>query len=93
MYGSGDLGFSITSTIIGFYFLFFLTDVVGVNIKIAGLAIFIGRTWDYINDPLFGYISDRTRTRWGQASSVPTLWTHPLRHFLYFDVVEATHSG
>jgi GPH family glycoside/pentoside/hexuronide:cation symporter len=66
MYGSGDLGFSITSTIIGVYFLFFLTDVVGINIKIAGLAIFIGRTWDYINDPLFGYISDRTRTRWGR---------------------------
>jgi len=66
MYGSGDLGFSITSTIIGVYFLFFLTDVVGINVKIAGLAIFIGRTWDYINDPLFGYISDRTRTRWGR---------------------------
>jgi len=27
---------------------------------------FIGRTWDYINDPLVGYISDRTRTRWGR---------------------------
>ena len=66
MYGSGDLGFSLTSTIIGVYFLFFLTDVVGINVKIAGLAIFIGRTWDYINDPLFGYISDRTRTRWGR---------------------------
>jgi GPH family glycoside/pentoside/hexuronide:cation symporter len=32
----------------------------------AGVAIFLGKTWDYINDPIIGYISDRTRTRWGR---------------------------
>jgi GPH family glycoside/pentoside/hexuronide:cation symporter len=82
MYGSGDLGFSITSTIIGFSFLFFLTDVVGINIKIAGWAIFIGRTWDYINDPLFGYISDRTRTRWGRRR--PFLLFGPIPYAIFF---------
>ena len=66
IYGSGDLGFSLTSTIVGVYFAIFLTDVVGVRAGIAAYAILIGRTWDYINDPLFGYISDRTRTRWGR---------------------------
>ena len=66
MYGSGDLGFSLTSTIVAAYFAIFLTDVVGVPAKIAAIAIFVGRTWDYVNDPLFGYISDRTRTRWGR---------------------------
>jgi GPH family glycoside/pentoside/hexuronide:cation symporter len=66
MYGSGDLGFSLTSTIVVAYFAIFLTDVVGVRAGIAAIAIFIGRSWDYINDPLFGYISDRTRTRWGR---------------------------
>jgi GPH family glycoside/pentoside/hexuronide:cation symporter len=48
------------------FFAIFLTDVVGVRPGIAAIAIFIGRSWDYINDPLFGYISDRTRTRWGR---------------------------
>jgi len=66
LYGAGDLGFSLTSTIIGAYFAIFLTDVVGVTPAIAAAAIFIGRTWDYINDPLIGHISDRTRTRWGR---------------------------
>ena len=33
---------------------------------VAAIAIFIGRSWDYINDPLIGHISDRTRTRWGR---------------------------
>ena len=66
LYGSGDLGFSLTSTIIGTYFAIFLTDVVGLAPGVAAAAIFIGRTWDYFNDPFIGYLSDRTRTRWGR---------------------------
>lgn len=66
IYGSGDLGFSLTTTIIGAYFLFFLTDVVGIAPAVAGIAILVGRTWDYLNDPLIGHISDRTRSRWGR---------------------------
>jgi GPH family glycoside/pentoside/hexuronide:cation symporter len=67
MYGAGDIGFSLTSTIIGAYFAIFLIDAVGVSPATAAAAIFIGRTWDYINDPLIGYITDRTRTRWGRC--------------------------
>jgi len=66
LYGIGDTGFSLTSTILGAYFAIFLTDVVGIAPTIAAAAIFIGRSWDYINDPLIGHISDRTRTRWGR---------------------------
>jgi GPH family glycoside/pentoside/hexuronide:cation symporter len=66
IYGFGDLGFSLTTTIIGAYFLFFLTDVVGIQPAVAGIAILVGRTWDYLNDPLIGHLSDRTRSRWGR---------------------------
>jgi GPH family glycoside/pentoside/hexuronide:cation symporter len=66
IYGSGDLGFSLTNTILSVYFALFLTDVVGVKPSIAAIAIFVGSTWDYVNDPIVGYISDRTRSRWGR---------------------------
>jgi len=66
IYGSGDLGFSLTNTILSVYFALFLTDVVGVEPYIAAIAIFAGSTWDYVNDPIIGYISDRTRSRWGR---------------------------
>lgn len=66
LYGVGDTGFSLTSTILGAYFAIFLTDVVGLAPALAAAAIFVGRSWDYINDPLIGHISDRTRTRWGR---------------------------
>lgn len=66
IYGSGDLGFSLTNTILNVYLALFLTDVVGLKPGIAALVFFIGSTWDYVNDPIIGYISDRTRTRWGR---------------------------
>jgi glycoside/pentoside/hexuronide:cation symporter, GPH family len=66
LYGAGDLGFSLTDTTIGVLFAIFLTDVVGLQPGLAAAAIFIGRSWDYINDPLIGHFSDRTRTRWGR---------------------------
>jgi GPH family glycoside/pentoside/hexuronide:cation symporter len=88
-YGVGDTSFSLVYTITAAYFAIFLTDVVKVSPGIAAIAIFIGRTWDYINDPLVGYISDRTRTRWGRrrpflifgalpfALSFMLLWVRP----------------
>jgi len=82
IYGSGDTGFSLTSTIIGAYFAIFLTDVVGIAPGTAAAAIFIGRTWDYINDPLIGHLSDRTRTRWGRRR--PFLLFGPLPYALAF---------
>lgn len=66
LYGIGDTGFSLSLTIVSVYFAIFLTDVVGLSPGLAAAAIFIGRSWDYINDPLIGHISDRTRTRWGR---------------------------
>lgn len=66
LYGSGDAGFSLTLTILGAYFAIYLTDVVGLSPGIAAVAIFVGRTWDYVNDPIIGHLSDRTRTRWGR---------------------------
>jgi GPH family glycoside/pentoside/hexuronide:cation symporter len=66
IYGFGDIGFSMTGTILAAYFPIFLTDVVGITPAMAALGLLIGKNWDYINDPIMGYLSDRTRTRWGR---------------------------
>ena len=66
LYGIGDTGFSLTSTLIGVYYLLFLTDVVGLRPALAGLAIMLAKQWDWIHDPLIGHLSDRTRSRWGR---------------------------
>ena len=88
-FGYGDLGLSISWTIIGFYFLFYLTDVAQVNAAWAGFAILIGKVWDAFSDPLFGGFSDKTTSRLGRrrpyilGAAIPygitfiMLWTIP----------------
>ncbi len=66
MYGSGDIGLSLTSTTIGVCFNLFLLNIAGLNPFVAGGAILVARFWDWVNDPIIGYLSDRTRTRWGR---------------------------
>lgn len=66
LYGAGDFGFAFTDTAIGVLFAIFLTDVVGLDPGLAAIAIFVGRSWDYVNDPLIGHLTDRTRSRWGR---------------------------
>ena len=65
-YAIGDLGISLAYFAFGFFFLFYLTDVVGMSAALAGTVILIGKLWDGVNDPLVGVLSDRTRSRKGR---------------------------
>jgi len=65
-YGAGDMGAGMTSNLIAFSFLIFLTEVAGINPLAAGTVLLIGKVWDAVNDPLVGVLSDRTQTRWGR---------------------------
>ena len=65
-YGVGDMSISLVVTIVGAYFAIFLTDIVGIPAGKAAIVVLIGHTWDWVNDPLVGYLSDRTRSRWGR---------------------------
>ncbi len=65
-FGIGDLGGNMFFTLIGFYLLFYLTDVVRLPAALAGTALMIGKIWDAVTDPVTGYLSDKTVTRWGR---------------------------
>lgn len=65
-YGIGETGAAITTNIRAFFLLFFLTQVAGLDAGLAGTVLLLGRLWDTINDPLIGWLSDRTRSRWGR---------------------------
>ncbi|MGD1857828.1 MAG: MFS transporter [Leptolyngbyaceae cyanobacterium] len=65
-YGAGDMGAGLTSNLLAFSFLIFLTNVAGLDPLVAGTVLLIGKIWDAVNDPVVGMLSDRTRTRWGR---------------------------
>jgi glycoside/pentoside/hexuronide:cation symporter, GPH family len=79
LYGIADSGIALLTASIQFFLLFYYTDIAGIDPAIAGTALLVGKlTWDAINDPLFGYISDRTRSRWGRRKPYMLLGAVPL---------------
>jgi len=44
----------------------FYTDVVGINVILLGYILFSVRIFDAVTDPVIGYISDHTQTRFGR---------------------------
>lgn len=65
-FGVCDVGGNLFFTVIGFLLMNYLTDVVGIVPALAGTIVAVGRIWDAVTDPMAGYFSDRTRTRWGR---------------------------
>ena len=78
LFSTGDLSTSIPLAILMFFQLYFLTDVAGLRPELAANAVGIPRIWDAINDPLFGLISDRIRTRWGRRRVLLLFGSVPL---------------
>lgn len=66
LYGTGDWGMATFNTLRQIFYAIFLTDVVGLEPRLASFAAFVGVLWDAINDPLVGTISDKVRSKWGR---------------------------
>ncbi len=64
-YGLGDAGTGLAAALIGFYLFVFYTQIAGLPPWLAGLVLMVGRLWDATNDQLLGWLSDRTRSRFG----------------------------
>ena len=66
VYGTGDWSIASFGTLRQVFYAIFLTDVVGLEPRLASFAALIGISWDALNDPLIGTLSDRVRSRWGR---------------------------
>ena len=77
-YGVGELSVTVPMTLLVFFLLFFLTNVAGLNPTLAGGVLLIGKLWDALNDPLVGWLSDRTNSPWGRRYPWMMLGVIPL---------------
>jgi glycoside/pentoside/hexuronide:cation symporter, GPH family len=66
VYGTGDWSEASYGTLRQIFYAIFLTDVVGLDPRLASLAALVGIIWDAVNDPLVGILTDRMRSRWGR---------------------------
>ena len=65
-YGFGSVAFGIKSNGFDYFFLIFYSQVMGVSAYLVSLALMIALMVDALSDPLIGYLSDNTRSRWGR---------------------------
>lgn len=98
LYASGSLGANITFQTIAAWLIFFYSPPEDadrsplVSIALVGLILVVGRVIEAVDDPLVGYWSDVTRSRWGRrlpfivlgtpvlALTFFLLWTPPVDH-------------
>ncbi len=62
-YGIGDVGNALINSAIQFFLMIFYTDGALLPPALVGSALLVGKIWDAINDPLFGWISDRVSSK------------------------------
>jgi len=65
-YSFGFFSGGILSYAMSAWYTWFYVDELGLPTRYYSVALTIYGLWNAINDPLFGLLSDRTRTRWGR---------------------------
>ncbi len=66
LYSIANLGNNIPYQAVGAVLLFFYTDVRHLPVSWAAIAMTIYAVYNAFNNPVLGYLGDRTRTRWGR---------------------------
>lgn len=65
-FGAPGLGAGYMYLFLSIYVMKYSTDVLLIAPVVMGLIFSVSRFWDAISDPLVGYLSDRTRSRFGR---------------------------
>lgn len=77
LYGSGDWSRASFNTLRQIFYAIFLTDVVGLDPRLASITALVSIIWDAVNDPLVGALSDNVRTRWGRRRPFMLIFSVP----------------
>ncbi|RDE14222.1 MAG: hypothetical protein C4K49_07805 [Candidatus Thorarchaeota archaeon] len=77
-YCSGSITVALPQYMIQTYIWFYYLTVLYMNAYWLAAATTIWAVYNAFNDPLFGYLSDRTRTKWGRRIPWIAVFSAPL---------------
>ncbi|KWV91970.1 MFS transporter [Erythrobacter sp. YT30] len=76
IHGFGAVAFGVKDGGFLFFLLFYYSQVLGMDAGLVGLILLGALLVDAFIDPIIGYLSDRTYTRWGRR--LPWLYAAPI---------------
>ncbi|QUL37914.1 MFS transporter [Erythrobacter sp. JK5] len=76
IHGFGAVAFGVKDGGFLFFLLFYYSQVLGMDAGLVGLILLAALLIDAFVDPIIGYMSDRTYTRWGRR--LPWLYAAPI---------------
>lgn len=85
LYALAMLGIQIPAQVVSVSLLFFYTDVKRLPPQWSATALSLYAIYNAVNNPLIGYFSDRTQTRWGRR--LPYLWFGTLPWMIIFGLL------
>ena len=65
-FANGDIGDTVAQFTFQFLIFTFYFTVVRLPVLLVSLAFILWSIWNAFNDPMIGYLSDRTKSRWGR---------------------------
>lgn len=82
-YASASFGDAASYSFINTFLLFFLTTVAGIEPAAAGTITIIGALWNTLINPIIGYLSDNSATKWGRRRPFILAMALPLAASIY----------
>ncbi|MFA6866962.1 MAG: MFS transporter [Clostridia bacterium] len=77
-------------------FTFFYRDILGLDAVLLATVLTVFSVWNAVNDPVFGFISDRTKSKWGRRKPYILLGAIPFGAcfwFMFNPLVDLTNAS
>lgn len=75
-HGMGSIAYGVKDNGLSTFLLLYYNQVLGMDAMLVSLALMLALVIDGVIDPVIGYLSDRTYTRWGRR--LPWLYLAPV---------------
>ena len=95
-YSLAESPMHMVSLPVGVFLPAFYAQDLGLGLTAVGMILMVARLWDVVTDPLIGYLSDRTKTRFGRRKpwilvSIPLVMLSVYHLFLPGETVSNTY--
>lgn len=91
IHGFGAVAFGVKDTGFSFFLLIYYTQALGMDAALVGLILLLALLVDAVVDPILGYLSDRTYTKWGRR--LPWLYAAPIPLAIMWVILWSPPSG